>query len=418
MKQRTLKEDVDTSKITFDLTSEDSFIVSFERLPDSRINDLATQYPDTVRKLMLKLATHAPSPYKLNRDGMVIPMSDKSILVNIKEFELYDVFKQLYASVLEFHFKGAGKNQDVKTSMDVEEDQPGGEFAGKVIDTDETSMTNEEIEIIKRKKTRDGYEYDIIIEDVSSYDDITILEDKIIDTLQIDNKCEILFEGINGELINANNDTIFAFSKQRKLTGYAKVFTPPMTLKESKQDLQVDSQLNKKRVIIESIKNRDLSLRDICAISYTITGRSYSVDNLYENVRSINRIIDEVEEAFKTVSAKRLNEAYHEVKKMKGEIEEYPNQALADFDLAGYGAIHEDESSPSFADAIVGKVETVELPKLETMAEIILEDDIDIENLHADGGKGVAERIASKIGEMNPQQLKKIYNTLKSKGLI
>jgi hypothetical protein len=248
-------EDVDINEATFDLTSIEKFIISFERLPKSRIVEIIKEMSEDIQLLALQLLVVDPGGYDRTRDNKTVPRSDDEIIKKIKSNNLYELFEQLYTLIVTETVnierikinKGEPPKEKVVSNEEDTLEQPNEEpeqYTNKKTEPSDLQISenkkkrilckmsginiiDEDINkvVIKEKKDLDNeVEYSVIIENIDEYNTELEIEDVVSKKINAPVvECNFFYETIDGELLESYSTKLHSSIKNNCLSGLVKI---------------------------------------------------------------------------------------------------------------------------------------------------------------------------------------------------
>jgi len=237
-----LTEDINLEQAsTFQLSSLDDFIISFERLSKQRILDIVADYDDEITEMVLRILMVDPGGYNITRDVKIVPKSDNDISRNVKGVnKLYDTFTTLYEKIIASYDKVAqeqksGNKEIEQETNDILSDR--NEVANSDanitnemlniagIDTDYNRM--ESIKITETKKSNDGKTISLVVNNIDEYKNLLELEDTLCEKLDINNiNLEFVYESIDKKKHSINEAESKGLCEQKCLSGLVEIFVP------------------------------------------------------------------------------------------------------------------------------------------------------------------------------------------------
>jgi len=236
-----LVEDINLEQAsTFQLSSLDDFIISFERLSKQRILAIVGDYGEEVMDTVLKILMVDPGGFNITRDAKIVPRSDTDILRNVKAVDkLYDAFTALYERIINSYDKISQEREKNVDALQQENSEirdaqmpqnENVEISNCVLNVAGIDINRNLVEAIKIKeahKAEDGNTYKVVINNIDEYDTLLDIEDIICEKLNITNvNCEFIYETIKKNKYNATIAESKGLCKRNALSGLVEVFIP------------------------------------------------------------------------------------------------------------------------------------------------------------------------------------------------
>ena len=276
-RRKPLNEELDVSQaVSFDMSSLENFIISFERLTNDRIEEIVEGYPENIKKLIVSILMVDPGGYDINREPKIVPKKDAEILRSVKAIKgLEEAFENLYNVLLTIRNQKAMQDKNIEPEQEAPKEQevaiePNVEEGENVVEG--INISKCENVVLTEKKYDDGRVFSFVLNDIDSYKTEMDIEEVIVEQLGTDARinCTIYYETINNEKIHPNSSDINIFLEENLLSGNIDVFIPETNEEKEYDDGLLDDSalINEiqKRIVNESIVKPDIKnlLETVC----------------------------------------------------------------------------------------------------------------------------------------------------------